>query len=687
MHPPCSYYDPSLRTHRHLTAVLAGIAALLGTPAWAAQELQVTAMSIEDLLNVEVTTVSRKAQRLTDTAAAAFVLTAEDIQRSGSTSIPEALRLVPGLEVARISGSRWAVTARGFNGRFANKLLVLVDGRSAYSPFFSGVFWEAEDVLLEDVERIEVIRGPGATMWGANAVNGVINVLTRHARRTQGGLVTALTGNEGQRTGAVRWGAQVDDDTHYRLWAKSIQRDSVQANDGTPGSDDVQALRAGVRLDRDLSGRMRLMATANVFDAQSGEVLMLPQLTPPYATRTPTRQKNQGAQALGKIDWTLDNGSQGTLQIGLEQSRIEMDRVHAEDRTTLDLDFQNRFALTSRQDLVWGLGYRRSADAISTPPMSLSTFLPPAQTQTLYSAFVHDEFTVVPDRWRIAAGSKFEHNSYTGFEIQPNLRSSWSLNPTDAVWAAVSRAVRTPARVERGARIDAAVLPADPAGGNPLPTLLRIGGSPAFSSESVLSYEVGYRAQFGSNLLLDLTAFHNRYRHLRAGRTLGASPVLTSLPPYLLVSSEISNSLDAQANGVEAAVDWHATPNLRLQAAGTWLQIKAEPDGDPMHDLDVRSAEGGVPRHQLSLRASYELGTHQQLDGWVRRVGRLDALDIGAYTTLDLRWAWRVTPQFEVSVIGQNLLRAQHVEFTGDQLPTLQMRVPRTVAVKGRWQF
>ena len=666
---------------------MVGVMALAGTQARAAQELEVASMSIEDLMNVEVTTVSRKSQRLTDTAAAAFVVTADDIQRSGSTSIPEALRMVPGLEVARASGSRWAVTARGFNGRFANKLLVLIDGRSAYSPFFSCVFWEAEDVLLEDVDRIEVIRGPGATMWGANAVNGVINILTRNARRTQGGLATALVGNEGQRTGAVRWGAQVDEDTHYRLWAKSVRRDSVQASDGTPGADDVDAVRAGFRLDRDLSGTARVMATANVFDAKSGEVLLLPQLTPPYAARTPTMQKNQGVNVLGKIDWTLDNGSQATLQVGLEHGRIAMEGVHAEDRTTLDVDFQNRFALTSRQDMVWGLGYRRSADTIHTPPASLATFLPAEQTQTLFSAFVHDEFTVLPDRWRIAAGSKFEHNSYTGFEVQPNLRSSWNLNPTDSVWAAVSRAVRTPARVERGATIDAAVLPADPAGGNPLPTLLRIGGSPSFSSESVLSYEVGYRAQFGSNLLLDVAAFHNRYRNLRAAQTQGATPVLTSLPPYLLVSGAISNGLEAQENGLEAAVDWHAAPSLRVQTAYTLLQVSAESSGDPLHDADVRTARGGVPRHQLSLRASFDLGKQQQLDGWLRRVGRLESMNIGAFTTLDLRWAWRVTPQFEASVTGQNLLQAQHVEYTGDQLPTMQMRIPRSIAVKGRWQF
>ena len=675
----------SSRRQRLTTAALLALSALLGPQAWAAQALEVTAMSIEDLMNVEVTTVSRKVQRLNDTAAAAFVVTAEDIQRAGVTSLPEALRMVPGLEVARISSSRWAVTARGFNGRFANKLLVLVDGRSAYSPFFSGVFWEAEDVLLEDVERIEVIRGPGATMWGANAVNGVINILTRHARRTQGGLATLLAGNEGQRTGAVRWGAPVHEDAHYRIWAKSTERDSVQGSDGSPGADHLRSLRAGVRLDNDLAGGTRLMATANVFDVRSGDVLMVPQTTAPYAVRTPTVQSNEGAHLLGKLDWRLDNGSLGTLQASVEQTRVEMRGVHAEERTTLDLDFQNRLSLSERQELVWGLGYRHSTDAIQSG--SLLTLLPAAERQSLVSAFVHDEYTVVPDRWRIAAGSKFEHNSYTGLEVQPNLRSAWNLNATDSAWASASRAVRTPARVERSATIDAAAYPADPAGGNPLPTLLRIGGQPAFASESVLSLEAGYRTQLGGSMLLDLAVFQNRYSKLRAGRSLGATPVLDPLPPYLLVSGEVANTMQARAQGVEVALDWHAAPTLRLQAAYTGLRIRAERNGDPMHDQEVRSAEGGVPRHQFSLRTAWDLGHGHQLDGWVRRIGRLEALDIGAYTTLDLRWAWRVTPQFELSLVGQNLLHAQHVEFTSDQLPTLQMRIPRTLAVKGRWQF
>lgn len=643
-------------------------------------------MSIEDLMNIEVTTVSRKAQRLTDTAAAAYVITADDIQRSGSTSIPEALRMVPGLEVARISGSRWAVTARGFNGRFANKLLVLVDGRSTYSPFFSGVYWEAEDVLLEDVERIEVIRGPGATMWGANAVNGVINILTRNARRTQGGLATALAGNEGQIQGAVRWGTQVDEDTHYRLWAKSARRDSVQASDGTAGADNFRSQRAGVRLDRELSGTSRLMASGNLYDVKSGEVLLLPRLTAPYMQRTPSVQTNRGANLVGKYEWTLANGSQGVLQASLDQTHLEMDGILSEDRTTLDLDFQNRFTLTPSQDMMWGLGYRRSADSTDSTQV-LATMNPASQTQTLFSGFLHDEITLIPDRWKFTMGSKFEHNSYTGFEVQPNLRSLWNLNGTDAVWAALSRAVRTPSRAERSVSLDAAVIPPNPAGGNPLPTLLHITTDPNFSSESVLSQEVGYRAQLGSNLLLDLTAFHNRYKNLPSRRMLGATPVLTSLPPYLLVSSTTSNGMAAQATGLEAALDWHVSSTWRLQTAYTYLKVHADSDGDPTQAANVQSVEGGIPRQQLSLRSGWDLGHRQQLDAWVRHVGRLDYQNIDAYTTLDLRWAWRVTPQFEASLVGQNLLKSQHVEYTGDQLQTLQMSIPRTISVKGRWQF
>ncbi len=665
---------------RPLAVLLSG---LLATSAWASESLEVGSLSIEDLMNIEVTSVSRKAQRLTDAAAAATVITSEDIQRSGAQSIPEALRMVPGLDVARISSSRWAVSARGFNGRFANKLLVLVDGRSVYSPFFSGTFWESMDMPLEDIERIEVIRGPGATMWGANAVNGVINILTRNTRRTQGGLVTALAGNEGQGAGSARWGGRIDDDTHYRWVTQVHRRSSGEAIDGTDGADDYRSQQAGFRLDRDLSGGSRFRATANAYDTRTGDDLLVASFNSPYATRTPSTQINRGGNVAAQAEWTTAGGGQSGLQVSLDQYRLNMQDVLVEDRTTFDVDYQNRFALNEQHDLMWGLGYRHTEDTLRSG-MTFFRMSPNDHAQDIFSGFVHDEITLVPERWRVMLGSKFEHNGYTGFEVQPNVRTVWNLNATDTVWGAVSRAVRTPSRVERGLSIDLASVPAGTYG-NPLPILVSMSADPNFRSESVVSTEFGYRAQWAPNLLSDVSVFYNRYRDLRSGGDGTTTMTMVGSQPYLVQTLTTGNELQARAAGLEVALDWRISPAWRLQTAYTYIDLDTWGGSNRAGSVDI--SEGTSPRNQLSLRSSYDLGDRQQLDAWIRRIGRLEGLGIDAYTELDLRWAWRVTPGVELSLVGQNLLHDQHSEYTADPLPALQMRIPRTYAVKVRWQF
>ncbi len=661
------------------------MAAALGAPSWAADGLEVTNLSIEDLMNIEVTSVSRKAERLTDAAAAAFVITSEDIQRSGAASVPEALRMVPGMNVARISTSRWAVSARGFNSRFANKLLVLVDGRSVYSPFFSGVFWESLDMPLEDIERIEVIRGPGATMWGANAVNGVINIVTRHARRTQGGMVSALGGNEGQVSTTLRWGGKIDEDTHYRVWGKGGHMSGGETVDGTRGADDTRTKRAGLRVDRDLSGTSRFMMTANVYDTRSGDEMLLASATAPYVQRTVSTQLNRGANVVANVEWSPKAGVQNTVQVSLDQYRENMENILLEDRSTFDVDFQSRMALSARQDLVWGLGYRHSEDALRSG-MSVMTVTPDSQKQDTVSGFIHDEIRVIPDRWRVMLGSKFERNAFSGFNMQPNLRSLWSLNSTDSVWASVSRAVRTPSRVERGMSFDLGTLPPG-AANNPLPVVVRAFSDASFGAESVVSYELGYRAQWASNLMADLTVFRSDYRNLRSATPAGYTMAMSGAQPYLVYNMQTINGVSARASGFEAALDWHAMPSWRLQTAYTYLYVKADENGVASGVSPTTISDGSVPRHQVSLRSSHDLGARQQLDAWLRRVGAIHGLGIGSYSELDLRWAWRVTPQLELSLTGQNLLHAQHTEYPSDPLPSVQMRIPRLYAVKARWQF
>lgn len=645
-----------------------------------------TQMSLEDLMKVEVTSVSRKAQRLTDVAAAAFVLTAEDIARAGATSLPEALRLVPGLDVARIAGAPWAVSSRGFNGRFANKLLVLVDGRSVYSPLYSGVFWEAQDVVLEDLERIEVIRGPGAALWGANAVNGVINIITKKARATQGTLVSALTGNVDRGALALRHGGQVDEHGWYRVWAKGRKIDGSTAPDGRDGGDDAQAWQFGSRWDAERPDGSRSAAIVGLAANTSTQTLYRPLLTPPYVAASPLNQRNDSAYLLGRHERLMPDGAQASLQGYVDHTGLSTS-VADETRDTLDLDFQLRQAF-GVHDLIWGAGYRHSRGRAAAHNLILVGLESPREASNLYSLFVHDDIELVPARWRAIVGSKLEHHTYGGLQLQPNLRLLYTPTATDTVWSAVSRAARTPSRAERDVTAQLAVNPpGSPQNPGPLPVLITARPNDGLRSERVTAYEIGWRTQVANAVSVDLAAFHNRYRHLRAGSSL--PPVLAQADgvPYIDASAQTSSNLDAQAHGVELAADWHPAQDWRLQAAYTWLRVKARRNGDPAHDNAAAMAEGSAPHRQIALRSSTNLGTAWQLDLGVRHVGELRVPDVEAYTTLDARLAWRATRRLEVSLIGQNLTDRRHVEFITDNLPSQTLEVGRAVAVQARWEY
>jgi len=680
------HFRPRHPVLRPLALAWAAMMAVCTPPAQAQQSLEVSQMSLEDLMNIEVTTVSRKAQRLTDTAAAAYVVTGEDIRRSGATSVPEALRMVPGLEVARIGSSRWAVSARGFNSRFANKLLVLIDGRSVYSPLFSGTFWEAEDVLLEDVDRIEVIRGSGAALWGANAVNGIINIVTKQARRTQGSLVTALAGDEERGQVGVRHGAMADEDTAWRVWAKGGERQKALDMSGERSAENWDYARAGFRLDRDTADSGHLTVHGNLHSGRSGEVLIEPSLSAPYALLKPNLQNNSGQNVVARHEWTLAGGDQASMQAVLDHSVVDFHEELRNELTTLDLDFQRRTSVGSQQDLVWGLGYRQIWDQTHSNGAILS-LSPVKRSSTLWSAFVHDEITLVPETWKLMAGTKLEHNSFTGLELQPNLRALWTPDPRQTVWAAVSRAVRTPSRAERDATVNLAVAPPLSAGNpGPLPVLTHVLPNANLQSESVVSTELGYRTQLGSRVSLDLSAFFSRYRDLRSATSLGAVPVLTGPIPYIEFDTTTSNAMSARSQGIELALDWHVTPQWRLQAAGTYLRLRASRNGDPANDSAAEAAEGNSPRSHFSVRSSLDLPGNQEFDLMLQHVGARPTVGIDAYTVLDLRWAWRVNTQLELSLVGQNLLGA-HAESGSDPLPSQLQQVPRGGYVKARWQF
>ena len=489
-----------------------------------------TAMSIEDLMEIEVTSVSRKAERLSDASAAVFVITREDIRRSGVTSIPEALRMAPGLEVARIDSSKWAITARGFNGRFANKILVLFDGRTVYSPLFSGVFWDRQDTLLEDIDRIEVIRGSGATLWGANAVNGVINIITKNAGETVGGLVTAGGGNQERGFGSVRYGLKLGEDTTLRLFAKYLDRTPFVDAAGREAADSWHAVRGGFRLDSEPSEKNTLTIQGDIYDGRLGETYTLPLLVPPFSQTFDSRSSNFGANLLSRWKHVFSDTSDMSLQLYYDRTEQTM-AILGEKRDTLDIDFQHRFELGDRQELIWGAGYRFTHDNITNTPTA--SIQPASLGQDLFSAFVQDSITIVRDKLRLTLGSKFEHNDMTGFEVQPNARLLFTPNERNTLWAAVSRAVRTPSRTENDILLNQLTIPpSTPQNPGPIPVLVEVKGSNTHISEELIAYEVGYRAKPHPRFLLDIAAFYNIYHHLNSISSTGATS-LDSLPSHI----------------------------------------------------------------------------------------------------------------------------------------------------------
>lgn len=671
--------------------LVAVVAASMSTGVQAATESEALPdLSLEDLLKVDVVTASRKTQAVQDVAAAVFVITREDIERSGSTSIPELLRMAPGVNVARLSSGRWAVTARGFNGRFANKLLVLMDGRSIYSPLFSGVLWEMEGTLLEDIERIEIIRGPSAALWGANAVNGVINILTRHTRDTHGVVVALGAGSIENGSAAARFGATTENG-HYRVWAKTESQRSFDDTSGVKSNDASRTSRAGFRSDTTLASGAGLSLSGSIVNNVAGD--RWNEADPGSATGIKVSdhtQQNDAAHLLARYSVLAGDGSETIVQGYVEHNRVNLQQAFDQRRTSIDLDVQYHPRLKGIHDVVMGANYRYSTDNITSGGfLSIS---PESRDFSLGSVFVNDEITLIPERLRATLGARLEYNSFTGFEPQPHARIAWTPNRTQTVWSALSRAVRTPSRAEPDATVDLYVIPPNPR--TPFPVLVR-NTPPAdhtLQSEIVDAFELGYRHQFASNLSLDLTAFNNKYKRLSAAR-LGALLFPTATTPYPVQTIVPNNGLEGRTWGWEMAMDWRPDRTWRMQAAYSYLKSDIRSlSGDVFEAGAAARQSGSTPQHQLSLRSSMSLGNGREVDAKVRYVSALNEdrgaqPTIDAYTALDLRYAWRPTPGLTLSVTGENLLQSQHTEFVPDLLPSQTLQVPRSVYFKALWQF
>jgi len=640
-------------------------------------------LGLEDLLSMEVTSVSRKKQRLSEAAAAVFVITQEDIRRSGATSIPEALRMAPGLQVARIDSNKWAITSRGFNGRFANKLLVLMDGRSVYTPTFAGVYWEVQDYLMEDIERIEVIRGPGATLWGANAVNGVINIITKHADETIGALVTASIGDEEKGAVGVRFGTKLGETSTGRGYFKAFSRDNYVDANGSDFDDDWGMMQGGFKVDSHVSADDSVAFQGDYYRGDIAQSVVSASMAAPYRTIYRDEVDVSGGNLLGRWQHTASSTSQFTFQSYFDWT--ERDEGYADQSNrTFDVDFQHQITL-GKHDLIWGLGYRFISMKFDGG-FNVSATPSEKREDDLYSFFVQDEIVLVEDLLKLIVGSKFEHNDYSGTEIQPSVRFVWMPAENHAVWGSVSRAARTPARLDHGLNVTAMVVPPfTPTNPTPVPAVATITHNSDFDSEEVWAWELGYRVKPAKNLSFDLAFFYNDYDQLR-NITL-ETPVFQDT--HVLQPLLIRNDIKGSTYGIEVASIWQPSEWWQWNLAYSYL----------VSDFDADTPVDGAwtslaPRHQLSLRSLIDLSENVSLDLWFRYVDRhqmtdgftLSLQEIDSYTTLDARLAWRLERNIELSLVGQNLFDSQHPEAVAE-LFTLSSEIERSVFAKIKWSF
>lgn len=629
---------------------------VLALPAGAATSppLDMADMSIEDLANIQITSVSKKPERLAAAAASVFVITADDIRRAGAVNIPEALRLAPGLQVAQANGTTYAITARGMNGSnnsSPNKLLVMIDGRSVYAPLFSGVFWEIQEVMLEDVERIEVISGPGGTLWGVNAVQGVINIITRNAADTHGSLLSLRAGTRGSDSAFRQGGSGGGWD--WRVYGKYQDVRSTELASGADVDDARHLAQTGFRADT-VRGADRYTVHGDAYRGRadqplpgsisvSGTSLVLGPIT------------STGANLTGGWTHALDGGGELALQAYVDYSKRVVIPSYAESLYIADLQFQHALPAIGAHSLVWGANYRHSWDDVINGP--IVAFLPPKTGQTWASLFAQDEVALA-EQWRLTAGARVERNHYTGAEVLPTLRLAWTPSSAHAFWTGLSRTVRAPSRLDADVFIPAK------------PPYILIGG-PQIRAEVARVFELGYRGQPSQNLSFSATAFHNDYDHLRTQEVISLSPLLVTF----------SNLMEGKADGIEMWGSWQAAPWWRLNAGYMALheRFTLKPGSN---DAPGPGSARKDPRYTAQLRSSFSLAQDKDLDLFVRRVGALDHPAVPSYTALDARLAWRPRRDLELSLVGHNL-NGSHGEY--GPLGT-RTEVARSVGVKLIWQ-
>lgn len=647
-----------------------GVVTSVGASAQAQQDLpapsELKKLSVEELMNIEVTSVSKHPEKISKTASAIQVITQEEIRRSGASSIPEALRLADNLIVAQKNSHDWGITARGFNSELANKLLVLIDGRTVYTPLYSGVFWNIQDYLLEDIDRIEVISGPGGTLWGANAVNGVINIVTKSTAETQGLYAEAGGGNKLQDFAGVRYGSRLTPNSTFRIYSKYFDRGNQLLASGKETSDAWSQGQGGFRIDAKPSSKDNLTAHGDLYGGDEKAL-------------TGGTSHVSGANIVGRWSHFYSDESDMALQLYYDRTHLA-NPVPAQvsngmvvvpggtitdDLDTYDLDFQSNMRLGKANHLVWGLGYRFTHDVVGNT--AALAFLPPVLDHNLFSGFVQDELNLRKNLL-LTLGTKVEHNDYSGWEVEPSVRLAWEPTQQHTLWAAISRAVRSPSRIDRDLFVPAP----------PSPTLLA-GGS-KFTSEKVTAYELGYHGQLSRKTSASISAYYNEYTDLRS----------TSTTPVTIVPFFFQNNLTGETHGVEISANYQASGWWRLHIGYNLLKenLRVKPG---QSDLYNALNETGDPQNQFSLRSSMDLPHNTELDAnlrWVDTVHNNNAGKVGSvpsYFELDVRLGWHPSKRLAISLVGQNLLHNHHPEF-GAPSPT-RVEIERSVYGKVSWNY
>jgi iron complex outermembrane receptor protein len=585
-------------------------------------------LSVEDLMNLEVTSVNKRPEKLAGASSAIQVITQQDIRNSGATSVPEALRLATNLQVAQVNSSQWAISARGFNNVLANKLLVLIDGRVVYTPMYAGVFWDVQNLLLDNIDRIEVISGPGGTLWGSNAVNGVINIITKNAKETAGLYAEAAVGTELRGLGSLRYGGKITDKLFYRVYGTGFKRDNTIFQDSVEANDNWKMAQGGIRFDWDASEKDIVTFQSNIYEGRPDPDGGKPVLA-------------SGGNALSKWVHTIKEGSDFQVQGYYDRTWRDFRNGFAEELNTYDLEAQHSFKIRKSHEIVYGLGFRYMDHDVKN--LELFAFRPARKSLYLFNVFVQDEIAVVEERLSLALGIKLEHHTYAGFQNQPSARLTWTPGSRNTVWAAASRALRAPSRIDREFHLDIA------------PGLAFITGSD-FKSEELLAYELGWRTQPQDNLSLSISTFYNVYDNLRS---------VEPGPPPFGIPVTFGNGVAGDTYGAELSIRHQVNDNWDLRGGYTFLKkdLYVKPGSS---DSNEGSAESNDPVHQFLIQSSVNFTERINFGTVLRYVGELADPVVSEYIGLDMRLAWQVKDFLQLSIVGQNLAKSNHTEFIPD---------------------